>query len=286
MRGEGEPAGHRGQRQQQQPAQREAEAGGGQVVQAGHRPGADQRHGGEPGAGCHGQPGGAQHRSLRVATARQADQQAQAGQRQPGGDGHPPAGPAPPGQRPGGQHDHWCAADGEQGGQAHRGDRHGGEVAALEHRGEQAKHGDPGPRGPPGRPPPAGDQEVTDDQQPAGGQPVGGHRQPGQPSRPAEQGSGQPAGAPQQPGHDQVRHEKSLQRREGKGRGSGAARIRQESREEKKSARQLSRLGARRPAPRSVAGRRGDREQPVHPVSIPALGQPPGVTMPYSWIFR
>ena len=249
--GEAQPAGNRGHRQQDQAAEGEPEAGRGQVVQARDRPGADQRERGEPGGGEDRQARAGQHRALRDTASWQADQQAEANQREAGGATCEPADPALAAGPLDGQHDDRGTPDGDQGGQADRAQRDGREIAALEHRGQQADSGDAGPGGPPGWPapprcPPAsGQHQEGDDQRAAHPEPVSRHRQGGQAGAAAQQAAGQAAGSPQQPGHHQVdqarsrpaadrrghgrvsgrrasSHGRSLLRREGEGRGSGA----------------------------------------------------------------
>jgi hypothetical protein len=132
----------------------------------------------------------------------QADQQAEAGQRQAGGDWREPPGPVP-GDPVDAQHDDGGGADGDQGGQGHGGQRHRAEITALVERGQSADHRDTGPGRAAGRPAPAGQGEESHDQHTAA-EPVGGHRQGGKSGDPAQQDAGQATSAPQNPRHHQA----------------------------------------------------------------------------------
>ena len=173
-----------------------------EVVQTGHRPRADHGDRGEARRGEHGHARAGQDRGL-AEPGRQAHEQPEAGHGQAGGeDGEPAA--RPPGHPLRGEHQDRGGPDRDQRGQRYRGQRHGGEVAALVERGQQPDHGDPGPGRPARRPGPAGRGEIAHDQHAPGSEPERGDGDRGQAGHPAEQAAGQPACPPQQSGYDEV----------------------------------------------------------------------------------
>jgi inner membrane transporter RhtA len=131
---EAEAAERRRQRHQGQAADGEAETGHGRLVQPGHRPGTGQRDRGKAGRREHRHARAGQYRGL-AEPGRQAHEQAEADQGQPGGRGGEPTGAAP-GRPFDAEHDDRGGADGDQGGQRHRGQRHRREVATLVQRGQ------------------------------------------------------------------------------------------------------------------------------------------------------